>query len=288
MFLKGNQRANGRKLALHLLNVEDNEHAVVHELRGFLADYLIDAFKETKAISLGTKCQQYLFSLSLNPPQFVKVSVEEFERVIGEIERRMGLTGQPRAIVFHEKKGRRHAHFVWSRIDVDQMRAINLSHYKLRLRDISRELYFEHGWEMPAGLQKAQDRDPLNYSAEEAGQAKRVKRDPTDLKKLLKTCWDSSDSKSAFANELAEHGFCLARGDRRGFVSVDARGEVYSHSRWLGVKTKDLTARLGDFVDLPDVEEAVALLRGTAPGITRRLASATACLARWKRSAIQN
>jgi len=265
MILKGNQRANGRELALHLMNVEDNEHAVIHELRGFLADGLIDAFKETEAISLGTKCQQYLFSLSLNPPQSAKVSVAEFERVIGEIERRVGLTGQPRAIVFHEKKGRRHAHCVWSRINVDQMRAINLSHYKLRLRDISRELYLQHGWEMPAGLQKAEDRDPLNYSAEEAGQAKRVKRDPADLKKLLKSCWDASDSKPAFANALLEHGLCLARGDRRGFVAVDAQGEVYSLSRWLGPKTKDLKARLGGFTDLPNVEEAVAQLQGMAP-----------------------
>jgi hypothetical protein len=112
MILKGNQRANGRELALHLLNVEDNEHAVVHELSGFLADDLIDAFKETEAISLGTQCKQYLFSLSLNPPKSAKVPVENFERVIGEIERRMGLSGQPRAIVFHEKKGRRHAHCV--------------------------------------------------------------------------------------------------------------------------------------------------------------------------------
>ncbi|GLQ25941.1 hypothetical protein [Sulfitobacter pacificus] len=50
MILKGNQRANGCELALHLMNVEDNEHAVAHELRGFLADDLVDAFKETEAI----------------------------------------------------------------------------------------------------------------------------------------------------------------------------------------------------------------------------------------------
>ena len=176
MILKGNQRASGRELALHLLNVEDNEHAVVHELRGFMSDDLIEAFKETEAISLGTKCQQYLFSLSLNPPNSAKVSIAEFEKVIGEVERRMGLSGQPRAVVFHEKKGRRHAHCVWSRIDVEKMRAINLSHYKLRLRDISRELYLEHSWDMPAGLIDARDRDPLNYSGAEASQAKRVKR----------------------------------------------------------------------------------------------------------------
>jgi len=94
MILKGNQRASGRELALHLLNVEDNEHAVVHELRGFMSDYLIEAFKEIEAISLGTKCQQYLFSLSLNPPKTAKVSIADFEKVIGEVERRMGLSGQ--------------------------------------------------------------------------------------------------------------------------------------------------------------------------------------------------
>ena len=260
MILKGNQRASGRELALHLLNVEDNEHAVVHELRGFLSDDLIEAFKETEAISLGTKCQQYLFSLSLNPPKMAKVSIEEFEKVIGEIERRMGLSGQPRAVVFHEKKGRRHAHCVWSRIDVDKMRAINLSHYKLRLRDISRELYLDHGWDMPAGLIDARDRNPLNYSGDEASQAKRVKRGPADLKNLFKSCWFASDSRVAFASALWEQGFCLARGDRRGFVAVDAHGEVYSLSRWLDVKTKELRARLGEFSDLPSVEEAIALL----------------------------
>ncbi|MBL4768281.1 MAG: AAA family ATPase [Rhodobacteraceae bacterium] len=262
MILKGNQRANGRELALHLLNVEDNEHAVVHELRGFMSDDLIEAFKETEAISLGTKCQQYLFSLSLNPPKTAKVSVAEFERVIDEIERRMGLSGQPRAVVFHEKKGRRHAHCVWSRIEVEKMRAINLSHYKLRLRDISRELYLEHGWEMPAGLIDPQDRDPLNYSGAEASQAKRAKRDPAELKKLFKSCWSASDSRAAFASALREQGFSLARGDRRGFVAVDADGEVYSLSRWFDVKTEDLRARLGEFSELPSVEEAITLLNG--------------------------
>lgn len=33
------------------------------------------------------------------------------------IERKLGLEGQPRAIVFHEKEGRRHAQAIWSRID---------------------------------------------------------------------------------------------------------------------------------------------------------------------------
>ena len=264
MILKGNSRAHGSELALHLLNVEDNEHVTVHELNGFMADDLLGAFKEAEAISQGTKCQQYLFSLSLSPPISAKVSVEEFEAVIATIEQRVGLSGQPRAIVFHEKNGpqghRRHAHCVWSRIDVDKMRAINLPHYKRKLMDISRELYLEHGWEMPAGLLKSEDSNPNTYSHAEAGQAKRIKRDPVKLKEMFQSCWASSDSKSAFAAALLEQGFCLARGDRRGFVAVDSTGEIYSLSRWCGVKTKELRTRLGDGTDLLDVEEAIALL----------------------------
>ncbi len=260
MILKGNQRASGQDLARHLLNVDDNEHAVMHELRGFLADDLFGAFKEAEAVSLGTKCQQYLFSLSLSPPQSAKVSIEEFEAVIADIERRLGLTDQPRAIVFHEKKGRRHAHCVWSRIDAAKMRAINLPHFKRRLTDISRELYLEHSWEMPAGLRDHNECDPLNYSGTEASQAKRVKRYPAALKELFKACWAASDSRASFAAALLEQGFCLARGDRRGFVAVDAQGEVYSISRWCGVKAKEVRARVGDGADLPTVDDAVALL----------------------------
>ena len=260
MILKGNQRAYGQELAHHLLNVEDNEHATLHEMRGFLADDLFAAFYEAEAISLGTKCQQYLFSLSLNPPTSAKVSVAEFEDAITEIERRLGLSGQPRAIIFHEKKGRRHAHCVWSRIDVAKMRAINLPHYKRRLMDISRELYIAHDWDMPDGLRNRDERDASGYSGAEASQAKRAKRDPTALKKIFKSCWEVSDSRTAFAAALWEKGFCLARGDRRGVVAVDAESNVYAVSRWSGVRAKDVRARFGPCDDLPNVEQAVELL----------------------------
>ncbi len=162
MILKGNQRAGGIQLARHLMNVTDNEHVSVHEMRGFIADDLHGAFNEAYAISRGTKCQQFLFSLSLNPPENEIVPIEVFEKAITDIEQKMGLIDQPRALVFHEKEGRRYAHCVWSRIDADQMKAINLPHYKLKLKDISRELYLEHGWKMPRGLMNSADRVPVN------------------------------------------------------------------------------------------------------------------------------
>ena len=133
-------------MALHLLKTDENEHVEIHEVSGFVSDTPMEAFNEAYAISRGTKCRQFLFSLSLSPPENESVPVSVFEQAIADIENKIGLIGQPRVIVFHEKEGRRHAHCVWSRIDVEKMKAINLPYFKLKLRDIFRELYLEHGW----------------------------------------------------------------------------------------------------------------------------------------------
>ena len=110
MILKGSQRSGARQLAAHLLNARDNEHVEVHELRGFSAGDLPSAFQEAEAVSRGTRAKQFLFSLSLNPPPRERVTVEQFEQAIDAAEHKLGLDNQPRAIVFHEKEGRRHAH----------------------------------------------------------------------------------------------------------------------------------------------------------------------------------
>lgn len=256
MILKGSQRGGSKQLALHLLKTEENEHVELHELRGFMADDLESALREVSAVSKGTRARQFLFSLSLNPPGNERVSIEEFEEAIERIENKLDLDGQPRAIIFHEKNGRRHAHVVWSRIDTRAMKAINLPHYKLKLRDLSRELYLEHGWAMPRGLVNSRERDPKNFSREEWEQAKRAGQNPAALKGLFRECWLISDSKAAFAQALKARGYTLARGDRRGFVVVDFRGEVYAIAKWAGLKTKDVRDRLGDGKDLPSVEQA--------------------------------
>ncbi|MGS4884963.1 AAA family ATPase [Roseibium sp. MB-4] len=256
MILEGAQRGGAIRLAEHLLNMHDNDHVEVHEVSGFLSTDLLGALQEAEAISKGTRCRQFFFSVSLSPPQTENVPNSVFETAITRIEEKFGLEGQPRAIVFHEKKGRRHAHCVWSRIDAAQMKAINLPHFKRKLTSLARDLYIEHGWEMPEGFRDAAQRDPLNYSNIEALQAKRINKDPKVIKQTFRQCWEASDSRAAFANALKEHGFTLARGDRRGFVAVDGNGEVYSIARWVGEKTKTVQDRLGDLQGLPSVEEA--------------------------------
>lgn len=268
MILKASQRGGSNQLAAHLLKTHDNEHVAVHELRGFSADDLRSALHEIYAVSRGTRAKQFLFSLSLNPPPQERVEIEAFEDAIEAVEQKLGLTGQPRAVVFHEKEGRRHAHVVWSRIDIDRMKAINLPHFKLKLRDVSRELYLDHGWKMPRGLVNSQERDPRNFTRAEWEQAKRAKQDPKALKAMFQECWAISDGPRAFANALQARGYTLAQGDRRSHVAVDFRGEIYAVAKWVGIKTKEMRQKLGEAERLPTIVEAKATI---AAGMTEML-----------------
>ncbi|MGB0696265.1 MAG: relaxase/mobilization nuclease domain-containing protein [Rhodospirillaceae bacterium] len=257
MILIGNQRGGAKDLAQHLLK-EENDHVRVHEIRGFASDNLGDALTEAYAVSRGTRCKQFLFSLSLNPPPDATVSTEAFESAIERAENKLGLSGQPRAIVFHEKEGRRHAHAVWSRIKADEMKAVQMSHSGEKLLDVSREIHREHGWTMPRGLVERSQRDPRNFTLEQWQQAKRNGVDPREIKTHIQDAWAVSDSKGALKYALEERGYRLAKGDRRGFVAIDYRGEAYSLPKYAGVKTREVRERLGDPAGLPSVDEAKA------------------------------
>lgn len=258
MILVASERGGGKQLALHLLNDRDNEHVEVHELRGFISEDLTGAMKEAYAVSKGTRAKNFLFSVSLNPPEREDVPVQVFEDAIDRIERTNGLDGHPRAIVFHEKEGRRHAHCVWSRIDAETMTAKNLPHYKRKLQDVARELYHEQNWKMPAGLARSGQSDPRNFTLEQWQQAKRMGKNARDLKAELQDAWAISDNATTFGHALSERGFMLAKGDRRGHVAVSHDGEVLSIARYVGKKAKEVRAKLGEPENLPSVDDATA------------------------------
>lgn len=255
MILKGSQRGGATQLGRHLLNSTDNEHVEVHEVRGFMAQDLLGALQEVEAVSRGTRCKQPLFSVSLSPPEKESVRIEVFERALDAIEERTGLTGQPRVVVFHEKEGRRHCHAVWSRIDPETMTARNLPFFKNRLCEVSKGIFLENGWQMPRGLMDSRAHDPRNFSLAEWQQAKRMGAHARDLKTTIQECWAVSDNRSSFAKAMEERGLYLARGDRRGHVAVTYEGEILSIPRMIGLKSKDVAARLGKPEELASVME---------------------------------
>ncbi len=274
MIIKASRRSGATQLGLHLLKSE-NEHVEIHEIRGFVADDVMGAFKEAQALALGTQCNKYLFSVSLNPPETESVRPEVFESAIDQIEKRLGFEGQPRVIVFHEKEGRRHAHVVWSRIDIESMTAKRVDFFKSKLNELSKQIYLENGWAMPKGFENPKLRDPTSFTLKEWQQAKRAGIDPRELKSAVQDCWKRSDGASAFANALEERGLYLARGDRRGHVVLTIDGEPFALSRLIDAKAKDLAAKLGKPDQLHSVDEVKALIaEKVAPRLSSYIAEA--------------
>jgi len=274
MIMVGNSRANGQNLAAHLLSPE-NERVNVHVVDGFMSDDLHGAFKEAEAISRGTRCKKYLFSLSLNPPKDAEVGIDIFESTIARVEDQLNLTGQPKAVVFHEKSGsdgitRRHCHIVWSRVNLETMLAIPMDYSKRKLNDLAKDLYLEHEWDMPKGFISPRFRDPKNFTLAEWQQAKRQGQDPREIKAIFQDCWKRSDNRKTFEASLKLHGYHIARGDKRGYVATDIKGEVYSIPKWVSAKTKDVKAKLGDRETLPSLAQAqAAIVNSLAPTVNR-------------------
>lgn len=263
----GSQRGLGQDLAIHLLNEHDNELMEIAEIRGAVAQDLPGAFAEWEAQAHAmTKAQKYLYSLSVNPDNRMGgLTREQYQEYIERVEQRLGLTGQPRAIVFHIKDDREHAHVVWSRTDTNHCRAIPIPFDKHKLMMETREFARDHGIQLPEGYEK--------YAEREQGKNKQLslyesqKRRETGLSRAdhmvaVTEAWQQSDSADAFIAALSDKGYQLATGNRP-YVLVDAYGHTHALPRLIDdkrVRTKDIRAFLGEPEDrdLPDVETAQA------------------------------
>lgn len=267
MILKGSQRGNGGDLAIHLMNGYDNERVEIAEIHGTVADDLHGAFAEFEAVAAGTRAKQPLYSLSINPS--APLTRDQYHEAIAEIEQRLGLAGQPRAIVFHVKNGREHCHVVWSRIDAEKMRAIHMAHDRRRLCDLSCELAHKYGLELPPGLkawEKKQrfEKQKLEPTLAENAQAAKTGISPEQRRKEITAAYERSDSAEGFRAALAQQGYILARGDRRGFVVVDKFADVHSLSRYVdGHTARQIKQKLAALApeDLPSVDQAKELVR---------------------------
>ena len=149
IIINGGSRSSGSWWSKHLGNEETNEQAQVIEYRDLSATTMRAAFYEMEALAAGTKCDNYFYQANINPRADEVLTPAQWREAVDTLERNLGLTGQPRFIVQHEKEGRVHQHVVWSRIDVENGVAISDSLTAQIHEQTSRELEIrfdlEHG-----------------------------------------------------------------------------------------------------------------------------------------------
>ena len=258
------QRGGGGDLATHLQNEADNEQVEIAHIRGAVAHDLHGAFAEweLQAHCL-TKCQKYLYSLSINPWTKVngQMSRDQYMDYIDRVEQKLGLENQPRAVVFHIKEGREHAHVVWSRIDAEQGKAVQLSFDREKLMKVTREFARDHDLILPDGYEPDQKEKNKQNSLYEQHQQNQTGRTKEERMAEITQAWRCADSAKGFVNALADMGYILAQGDRP-YVVVDLHGHTSALPRMIddrSVRARDVAAFLkNDYPSelLPTVDEA--------------------------------
>ena len=265
MVIKGKSVAGATRVAVHLERTDTNEQMHVLELRGVAATDLRGALKEMEAVaSACPNCKRPFYHASINTRADERLTPEQREQAIDRLEKELGLTGQPRVVVLHEKKDREHFHIVWSRIDIETMRTISDSHNYRRHEIVARELERAFGHERVQGAHIERDGQPRperTPNHKEHQQAERTGITPKAARAHITALWQRTDSGASFQAALEQSGWTLARGDRRDFVVIDPKGAAHSLARRIdGATAKDVRARMSD-IDmkrLPSVAEGRA------------------------------
>ncbi len=234
MIIKGQSRAGAAELAAHLQRVDTNERMEVIEVRGTIAHDLEGALHEMEALSSGTRCKNPLYHASINVPIHERLGMEHWQQAVDRLEEKLGLAGQPRAVVMHEKFGREHIHVVWGRVRAETLVAIADSHNYLKHEMVARELERAFGHERVQGAHAERDGAPRperTIAHAERQIAERTGIDPQAVKAEITALWRAAAGPEAFLAALERAGYRPALGARRQYVVMDQAGTVHSLAR---------------------------------------------------------
>lgn len=272
MIIKGGSRGAGVALGRYLQSVGANERVTVLEIKGTVAQDIIGALKEMEAYAEGTKCEKSFYHAQVNPEPPYRLTPEQVFESIDLLEKELGLEGHARVVVMHEKDGRQHYHPVWTRIDLENMRAVPDSHNFAAHERVARELerHFDHPRVQGAHAEReGAERPDRSPSRAELAQEKRTGIKGKEVREEVTALFKGSDGAEAFANALEDNGYVLAKGDKRDFVIIDRAGGEHSLARRIsGVRAAELREFMApiDRESLPTVEEAKDIVQDRNAG----------------------
>ena len=262
MIINGGSRCNAQFFAKHLANGEENERVTLCEIRNLAAESIAGAFQEMEAIAMGTQCKNYFYHANINPLSTETLTPVQWHRAVDLLEENLALKGHARFIVEHEKKRRVHRHAIWLRIDVNKMRAVEMTDdyekHQVTSRQLEREFRLQAGKSVLGPGKAAGERPARRPKSWETFRGHKSGIDPHQMTERITQMFRSSTNGDEFVTRMAAQGYRLVRGDRRDFCIVDAAGHIHSLARRL---TNIPAAELRDL--LKDLSQ------GTVPGLAQ-------------------
>lgn len=282
MIIKGGSRGNARWLGAHLTRADTNERIEVMELHTLhddalsSRDRLTETFRDWQILTAGTQGRDGLYHANIDPAIGYDMTAEQWNRAVNVLEEELGLQGQPRAVVLHEKHGRTHLHVVWSRTDLDTMTLRSDSYNYHAHERASKRLELEFGHEPVPGKHAKRDREKQpefprsELTQADLQQGERGGYDPRARKAELAALFERSDTSQAFRAALRDAGYILAKGDKRNLVVIDDSGKVHALGKRLTGKTP---AELGAFMADVDLDGLPSVKAARAEQATRAKAA---------------
>jgi MobA/VirD2-like, nuclease domain len=251
MVVKGKSCGHARKLARHLMRTDQNERIKLLELdESHGAPTIESALLEyqTLATSL-TAAKHGLYETSLSPRHDETLTPEQWEQAVDILADKLGLTGQPRVVILHQKNGREHVHAVFQRTDTEKKQVISDSYnypaHELAAREIEKTFELEP----TVGVftrERDEPRPEQDFSRAEHQKAERSGISADERKELVTNLYKEAERGRNFVDALEENGYYLARGDRANvFMVIDPQYEAHRLSTCLKkVKMSEVKAFL--------------------------------------------
>jgi hypothetical protein len=267
MVIKGKSFSHAIDFARHLMRTDQNDLVEILELDdGLAASSVESALVEFQTIAeTTTNAQKGLYQASINPQEHEQLTREQWTKAIAILEEELGLKGQPRVVVLHEKEGREHVHIVWQRAHLESGKVISDSHNYEKHERAARKIEREFALEVTRGVHVRVDDEPLpiqKASQQEVQQGQRSGLDIRDIQKLITPIYENARTGREFIQGIEEEGYYLARGDNKNiYMLVDPMGESYRLSSALkGHKMSGIKKMLADIPTekLQTVSEAIA------------------------------
>ena len=259
IIVKGAARTDGAQLGRYLLSQGGNSSTSLVGMSGMSGRDLPHALAMAQAAAEQGRGEKPFWHAQINPAEGVCLTREQQLVAVGILERHLGLQGQPRVVVAHEKNGREHIHVVWSRYDARTGRLVRDDFTKRRNVAAAAEIATRFGLEPNENPFEGEARKRSDLSREdrrqrshaadtqaEQQQDKRAHKTRAERKAEISGFWHRTLTGQELRGTLDAAGYTLTRG-WRGFVVIDERGEAHSLARQIeGARAKDVRDRLAD------------------------------------------
>lgn len=270
MVIGGHKNPNTEALGYYLTSQGKNEKAELWEIKGTVADNVWDALYEMDAIGKTTRAEGSFYSAHIDPEEGEQLTKEQLLKAVDILEKSLGFEGNQRIVVYHNLAGREHLHIAWSRINLENMKAVdiykNFEKHELARLQCEKEFGLEHvntaffdenGQRLTPEQRRAREKAPHRshvLKGKEPGH-----RNPYEVKNEVRAAKAQADSGKAFVAALRDYGLILAKGDDRDFVIVDQGGGNQNLARILKERVAEVRKFLANVDPLPSVAQAQEL-----------------------------